>query len=77
MRSGIEDERGIFVRVVLVCFLVSAIVSGAAIYAAGAIDGDGVIVAWGDRKLADQPPTDLTQIAAGGSYSLGLTLLNR
>ena len=53
-------------RVVLVCFFVSAIVSGAAIYA------DGEIVAWGDRKLPDQPLTNLTHIAAGSNHSLGL-----
>ena len=51
MRSGIEYERGCFVRVVLVCFLVSAIVSGGAIYGDGPIDAAGEIVSWGDRTI--------------------------
>ncbi|MHC4115823.1 MAG: hypothetical protein ACYSSL_10995, partial [Planctomycetota bacterium] len=67
MRSGAKDERCSFVTVVLVCFFVSAFVFPIPVYAA-----DGEIVTWGDRKLPDQPLTDLVQITAGYDHSLGL-----
>ncbi len=46
-----KDWRRTFIRVVMVCFFVSAIVSGRGICADGPIDADGEIVACGSRKL--------------------------
>jgi hypothetical protein len=66
MRASTNLKRRSFIRVVLVCFFLSAIVSGRPIYAVGKV------VAWGDRKPPDQPLTNLTQIAAGWLHSLGL-----
>ena len=64
MRNCTKDKR-FFITVVSVCVLLPVFVSTTPVYASGEI------VAWGDRKLPDQPLTNLAQIA-GGFHSLGL-----
>ena len=66
MRTNAKDNRYSFFTVVGFCFFLSVFVFTIPVYAAGEI------VSWGDRKLPDQPLTNLSHVAAGDYHSLGL-----